>query len=261
MSNLPQDYDIYFCDGIKECLINDLPKDKLVIYYHRDLFSPFLVDKPDIILYRFLGTHIMLIRLFYPHIHRTVKKKYPFFFAIDPKRLKIVIKDIPGVSYIGPRFDLIERQKANFLQQLSYNSHARILKFLKKHKITGLFIEHANSVNYWRNVVRLQARIIIPADYSYETRVIYETGYMKTVMILYIQNRDAKKMFVKYFGLKDKVHYIGFTEPEELLEICKNLESYDLERITENAHNVILKYHTFDKRVEQFIKIIENYYK
>ena len=261
MSDLPQDYDIYFCDGVKQKLINDLPKDKLVIYYHRDLFGTFLVDKPDIVLYRFLGTHTMLIRLFYPKIHRTVLKKYPFFFAINPKRLKIAIKDIWGVSYIGPRFSLINRQKANFVQQVSYNSHAKILKFLQNHEITGLFIEQANSFNYWRNVVRLQARIIIPADYSYETRVIYETGYMKTVMILYIQNRDAKKMFAKHFGLKDKVHYIGFTEPEELLDICKNLESYDLERIALNAHNVVLKYHTFDKRVEQFIKIIEDYYK
>ena len=120
MSKLPQDYDIYFCDAIKNLLINDLPKDKLVIYYHRDLFGTFMVNKPDVVLFRFCGTHPILIRMFYPQIYRTIPR-HPFFFAIDPKRLKIIDKDILGVSYVGPRFDLIERQKSNFVQQVSYN--------------------------------------------------------------------------------------------------------------------------------------------
>ena len=259
MSKLPQDYDIYFCDAIKNLLINDLPKDKLVIYYHRDLFGTFMVNKPDVVLFRFCGTHPILIRMFYPQIYRTIPR-HPFFFAIDPKRLKIIDKDILGVSYVGPRFDLIERQKSNFVQQVSYDSHIKIMKYLQKNKITGIFEDISRSTDYWRTVPRLQARIIIPADYSYETRVIYETGYMKTVMILYVQNQDAENVY-KQYGLERDINYIGFSKPEELDDICKNLESYNLKKMVKKTHNIILKNHTFEKRVEQFMKIIERYNK
>ena len=262
MSNLPRNFDIYFIDGTKNLLINDLPKEKLVIYFHKDLFSTFLVDNPDIILYRFIKTHPLLMRLFYPQMYyKTLEKKHPFFFAIDPDRFDVVEKDIKGVSYLGPRFDLVARQPRNFIQQVSYDSHAKIIKFLRKNKISGQFKEICSRSYYLERVNRLQARIIIPADYSYETRLLYEAAYMGTVMILYIQNDDAEQLFAEYFHFRRNREYIGFSEPEELIDICKNLRKYNLGKLTRNARKAVDTYHTFDKRVEQLIKIIEEYYK
>ena len=99
-----------------------------------------------------------------------------------------------------------------------------------------------------------EAVLIIPGNDAYVTRKIYEAAACKALIVLYVQNDEAKKVFDD-LGLIDGSNCLMFRNMEELEHIKSFFDKIKIEGYTNDAYEWVKNNHTWDHRAKELIEI------
>ncbi len=265
------DRDFIFIENCKFPFDNDV--DIPVIYYHRDLNCKIYVKNPDFFLVRFTsaqktrdgrpkGGQPEIIEQYHPEIWYNDKiKKIWHANAISQdefnefEEFNSYRRVKKGWAYYGSYKPVEEMMQFNSFHYFVYHKHLEIINFIEKHNLAAEFrVVNPELNEYKQHLYQFDATLVIPAWDSWETRRLYEASYCKCVPILYIQNKNARRVF----EMQGYVHgetCITFKDKESLLNL--NIYDYDLDAIREKAYELVIKNHTYEARVKELFEKID----
>ena len=266
--------ELIFVENPKFQFNNDV--DIPVFYYHRDLKSVMYIKNPTHLGLRFWsvkattdgrpkGGQPEIIELYHPEIwwNEDIKKIW-FVHAIsgnefgELNKFKNTYRNRKGWAYLGSYKSVDEMMKFNTYHYQIYMHHKDIIDYVEKHNISAKFCRVNYSLDtYKQHLFKYDATLIIPAWDSWETRRLYEASYCGCVPILYIQNKNAQRVFHK-LGYINKETCITFKTKEELKDL--NIYEYDLEKIRKNGKDMVLARHTYEKRVSELMHLLDSNY-
>lgn len=258
-------FDIVFIENPKFSFDNDV--EMPVIYYHRDLKCNCYVRNADFFLYRFKGAirknlpisgQLELVKLYYPEIYwnEDVKKLF-FVHAVSPEEFNeydSIRKDIFGITYMGSYKSVKIMINFNSIHRAIYLHHVEIMDFIYEHEIAEYFQEVSGGIEDYRDVLaRSEAIFIIPAWNSWSTRRLFEASLYRTIPVIFIQNKDAKKVFNE-LGYIHNETCIMFEHKEELLDL--DIYEYDVEAIQDAGFKMVMERHTYKARAQELLNKI-----
>ena len=232
-----------------------------VIYYHRDTPTPLFMFDMDVLLYRFKSMEKQIPKD-HPKIWGNGIMKAQWLNGVDVYEFLHDQKKIyKGINWIGwgrpfefywNKPDQVEYYK--FARYICEESEKR--KLVTRHKAPIPYLKYKNILQ------KSEAVLIVPGNGSYVTRKIYEAAVSKTLIVLWVQNQEAMKMFEK-IGLKANENCIMFSTIEQLAQIKKKWNDTPKKRqkIVNNAFIWVSTHHTWLNRARELIHVINTYNK
>lgn len=253
-------FDVVFIEQANLRFKNDLDEDTLVIYYHRDILGTFNVLLPDLLLYRFKELELFL----------SVNHRQEWYFTPYKARLLNGIhlpeysstkkKMFKGLVWIGP-YKPLEFYMEKDVLQFDYYERTHEWKELAKRE--GL-LSHCfdNDVKipfevYKHVLERSEAVLIVPGRNAYVTRKCYEAAATRTIIVLWVQNERAARVYDEW-GLKDGVNCFLFRTKDDLRKIVDVYLNDDAlkARVLEGAMEWVQN-HTYEVRARQLLQLID----
>jgi hypothetical protein len=271
------DFDVIFIEQANLRFENDYEnKETVVIYYHRDLPGTFNCVIPDLLLFRFESAKLFLEVYhryeWYNSIYKTrfLNGIYPPLY--NPKAKK-KFKDLVWIGLYRP----MEYYMNKDVIQHDYYIHTKLIKDWAKEKGIIMVFESNSKVippNYtyedcdripfplYKHILeRSEGILIIPGRNAYVTRKCYEAAVCRTVIVLWVQNERARKVYEEW-GLVDCLNCYLFNSKEDLELISEMIRSEDLvdvavrEGIKDNAYKWVMENHTYKIRATRLLALI-----
>jgi len=251
-TQIKEDFDVIFIEqnGFKFYNDSGIP----VVYYHRDIPTPLFMEDMDILLYRFKKME-RVISEEYPQIWNNGIYKERFLNGVDVDDFK---HDLPkiyeGINWIGWRktfefFWKIPNQKEYYTYVKEIVDYARKNILINYHP-HGIAYSEAKRI-----LKQSEAVLVIPGNEAYVTRKIYEAAATKTLIVLWVQNKEAEDTF-RELGLVHNKNCIMFRKKEELKELS-SLKGIDIEGITLEAYKWVSENHTWKNRCNELMEILK----
>ena len=247
-----------------------------VFYYHRDIKSVLYVRNPSHLGLRFWsvettqdgrpkGGQPEIIELYHPEIwwDNQIKKIW-FCHAIsgaefgELNKFRKIYRSRKGIAYFGSYKSVDNMMEFNTYHYQIYDHHKNIIDFVEKYNLASRFKRVNYSLDsYKQHLFKYDATLLIPAWDSWETRRLYEASFCGCVPVLYIQNKNAKKVFLAQ-GYKDGETCITFSDKADLLDL--DIYDYDLKKIRKKGQELVLAKHTYKARIKELLKKIDPLY-
>ena len=259
------EFDVIFIEQANLCFQNDYRNDDtIVVYYHRDLPGTFNCIIPDLLLYRFEESKLFL-RVNHRHAWYTSKYKTRFLNGVYPPLYKSnAKKKFKDLVWIGTYRPLEEYINSDVIQHDYYINNKLIKDWARDNDLITVF-ETANKIPfemYKYLLERSEGLLINPGLNAYITRKCYEAGVCRTVMVVWVQNDKAQKIYDDW-GLVDCFNCFLFRSKEDLVrisEIIRSEEPCDVElreSLKDNAYRWATENHTYHVRATQLLKLIK----
>ena len=255
-------FDIIYVEQANLIFKNDVDEDTIVVYYHRDLPGTFNVHLPDLLLYRFEEVPLFL-KVYHRHAWYSVLYKAKMYNGINPSVYKSdKRKKFKGIVWFGTYNPLEFYMKKDVIQHDYYENTFRIKEYGKDNNLINCLEHRTDRVpfSWYKHIMeRSEAYLIIPGRNAYLTRICYEAAVCNTIIVIWVQNEKAKKVYEEW-GLIDEVNCLMFENVEELHDIKAIIDS-DLElkeTLRENAYDWVMNNHTYKIRAKQLLVLIEH---
>jgi len=263
------EFDVIFIEQSNLCFQNDYRnKDTLVIYYHRDLPGTFNCYLPDLLLYRFKESELFL-RVNHRYAWYSTKHKTRFLNGVYPPLYKNDRKKrFKDLVWIGPYKPIESYIDGDVLQHDYYINNKLIKDWARDEGLITVF-ENAPKIPfemYKYLIERSEGILVNPGLNAYITRKCYEAGVCRTIMVVWVQNERAKKVYEEW-GLIDCFNCFLFESKEDLVrisEIIRSEEPHDIElreSIKDNAYKWVMENHTYHIRATYLLWLIETIFK
>jgi hypothetical protein len=248
------DYDLIIVD---ECIFSWLDDVNIPVFYqHREFKRPPTVFYPDIAFFWHKGIINYYSKMFAPHWANRVNMM-PLHIAVNPELYKPQEKTIKGLVGIGGRESLEE--VIGYMKELTNIS---TLELQRQEQIE--FIDMG--FNWFKSPITDGAyRVLLPkcemiwialANRQYVSRRMLDAMACKTLCLIKIENTEHERILYD-MGFKANIHYVLFNKINDLRNL--DIHPADIQRITENAYNVVFENHTYEKRFEQIKELYMSY--
>ena len=251
------------CDFIIICqtglsFINDIHIP--VFYYHRELNQPPKCENPTYIIMQVPESRDYLRTHHRPLWGRARNRQFLYPCAdpsmFNPNREK----DLKGLNYIG-WYEAAFTYKLDAIWE-EVMSHSLDIPLWANEQ--GLITAHENgdvktcpNFNRYRDYMeRSEAHLLVTAKWVYLSRRMIEAAMCKTLNVIWIQN-DASEKAHNTLGFYDRENCIMFREKEDLENGAISWSLEELKEMTENAYNLVVEKHTYEKRVTKILAMYE----
>jgi len=258
------EFDVIFIEQANLCFDNDYRNDEtLVIYYHRDLPGTFNCHIPDLLLYRFEESKLFL-RVYHRYAWYKIKYKTRFLNGVYPPLYKSdAKKKFKDLVWVGTYRSFESYIDSDVIQHDYYINNKLIKDWARDNDLITVF-ENAPKIPfemYKYLIERSEGVLICPGLNAYITRKCYEAGVCRCVMVVWVQNDKAQKVYDDW-GLIDCFNCFLFRSKEDLIrisEIIRSEEPNDVELkegIKDNAYKWATENHTYHVRASQLLVLI-----
>jgi hypothetical protein len=257
-------FDVIFIEQANLRFENDYEnKETVVIYYHRDLPGTFNCVIPDLLLFRFESAKLFL-EVYHRYEWYNSIYKTRFLNGIYPplynSKAKKKFKDLVWIGLYRP----MEWYMNKDVIQHDYYIHTKLIKDWAKEKDIITTFETSDKIEFplYKHILeRSEGVLIIPGRNAYVTRKCYEAAICRTVMVLWVQNEQAQKVYEEW-GLVDCLNCFLFNSKEDLehiSELIRSEEPRDIEireSIKDNAYKWVMENHTYKIRATRLLALI-----
>jgi len=258
-------FDVIFIEQANLRFENDYDnKETVVIYYHRDLPGTFNCVTPDLLLFRFESSKLFL-EVYHRFEWYNSIYKMRFLNGIYPplynSKAKKKFKDLVWIGLYRPMEWYMDKD----VIQHDYYLHTKLIKDWAKEKELITTFETGDKIPFplYKHVLeRSEGVLIIPGRNAYVTRKCYEAAVCRTVIVLWVQNEQARKVYEEW-GLVDCLNCYLFNSKEDLEAISEMIRSEEKEDvdiregIKDNAYRWVMENHTYKVRATRLLELIK----
>lgn len=233
-----------------------------VFYLHSFFKRPPIVFYPDVVFFRHEAVRIYFERLFAPYWCSKVKHFQIMPIAVDPSKFILHKKSVKGIASITGRenlFELKTRLELTAIGIIETTLHEiKEFKALGLNYIMGKEEDGGITDEEFRDLLpQLEAIWLHTPRGQYVSRRMLEAMICKTVCIIKIEDKRHEET-LKEMGFIAREHYIKIDKLEEMVELHENWDITKYKQMIEDAYTLVLKYHTYECRVQEFLELYQN---
>lgn len=248
-SILPIDhYDIVIVSHIPFVFYNSNRGSTKFLYYHREYLDYPSAINPDIIAYN-LPCHDEWMRQNAPSLYYT-PVKINLTIAVDPEEWNPSReKDLKGLNYVSCYEDIMAEKRDYAWSQL----YGEFLDREKRFTANGCRINggrYVDTPELKDYIERSEEFLQFMPPGIFASRRLLECSVSKTLPIIYIESK-ASLDYHEDLGFEHRENCMMFND-KPLFE-----SEYDIERLVNNAYDLVLGRHTYNHRAKQILELLQ----